>query len=64
MERWCGRKGVARGELLTLEQTWSLAQAWYYDRLDPDFRGRTADEAQAIFRALGFRSPFWYLETG
>jgi hypothetical protein len=25
----------------------------------PEFRGRTVEQAQAIFRDLGFTSPFW-----
>jgi hypothetical protein len=40
-----------------------LAQLWYGDRLNPDFRGRTTEEAQAIFRRLGLQSPFWYLDA-
>jgi hypothetical protein len=48
---------------LTLEQTWELARLWYGDRLNPDFRGRTAEEAQAIFRRLGLLAPFWYLDA-
>ena len=61
MDGWCARTGVPRGEVLTIEQTWALAQAWYHDRLHPDFRGRTVDQAHAIFRHLGLDSPFWYL---
>jgi hypothetical protein len=48
---------------LTLEQTLELARLWYGDRLNPDFRGRTAEEAQAIFRRLGLQSSFWYLDA-
>ena len=62
MNEWCERNGRPRGEVLSLEQTWSLANAWYGDRLDPDFRGRTAAQAQAIFWQVGLRSPFWSLE--
>jgi len=51
------------GETLSLEQTWELSRLWYGDRLNPDFRGRTPEEAQAIFRRLGLRSPFWYLDA-
>jgi hypothetical protein len=48
--------------VLSLEQTWDLARAWYHDRLSPEFRGRSAAEAQAIFRRLGLDGPFWRLE--
>jgi hypothetical protein len=46
-----------------LQQTWELSRLWYGDRLNPDFRGRTAEEAQAIFRRLGLQALFWYLDT-
>jgi hypothetical protein len=47
------------GELLSVEQVWQLSQAWYRDRLSPDFSGRTHAEAHAIFAALGLRGAFW-----
>ena len=59
VDGWCARTGVPRGEVLTIEQTWALAQAWYHHRLHPDFRGRTVDQAQEIFCSLGLDSPFW-----
>jgi hypothetical protein len=59
---WWRNHGQA-GETLTLEQTWELSRLWYGDRLNPDFRGRTAEEAQAIFRGLALHAPFWYLDT-
>jgi hypothetical protein len=45
--------------MLPLSRVWELAQAWYRDRLDPGFRGRSLEEASAIFRELGLTSPFW-----
>jgi hypothetical protein len=51
------------GETLTLAQTWDLSRLWYGDRLNPDFRGRTVEAAQDIFRRLGLQSSFWYLDT-
>ncbi|HEX5506220.1 MAG TPA: hypothetical protein VFW96_26615 [Thermomicrobiales bacterium] len=45
--------------MLTLDQTWALAQAWYHDRMDATFRGRSAADAEAIFRDLGLVGPFW-----
>ena len=51
----------SRGVRFSLERTWSLAKAWYGDRLSPDFRGRTLAEAEAIFRGEGLTSEFWRL---
>ena len=50
---------MPRGETLPLSRVWELAQAWYHSRLDPGFRGRSLEEAGAIFRELGLTSPFW-----
>jgi hypothetical protein len=50
---------AARGAVLTLDQLWRLARAWYHDRLDPDFRGRTIEEAEAIFATVDLDGPFW-----
>ena len=52
---------MPRGELLTLEQTWALAKAWYHNRLDLDFRRLTAQEATALFASVGLTGEFWSL---
>ena len=52
---------VARGAVMSLAQCWGLARAWYADRLSPDWRRRTKEEAEAIFAALGFSGDFWRL---
>lgn len=53
-----------RGGLLTAEQLWDLARTWYSNRLDPDWRRRTAEEAQAVFDRIGLTGPFWDLRAG
>jgi hypothetical protein len=47
--------------MLSVEQSWNLAKAWYGDRLSPDFRGRSVAEAEAIFHKKGLTSAFWRL---
>ncbi|MBI5666960.1 MAG: hypothetical protein HZC41_03060 [Chloroflexi bacterium] len=59
ISEWCRQTGEQRGEFLTLAKTWQLAQAWYSNRLKPEFRGRTPQEAEQIFDRLGLSSPFW-----
>ncbi|HKV82976.1 MAG TPA: hypothetical protein VJN88_00375 [Ktedonobacterales bacterium] len=44
---------------MTLEETWDLSRRWYGDRLRPDFRGRTPEQARAIFHGLHLTAPFW-----
>jgi hypothetical protein len=55
---------MPRGALVTLEQTWSLARAWYERRLDPDYRRPTPAEATAAFASAGLTGSFWDLESG
>jgi hypothetical protein len=51
-----------RGAVLNLEKTWQLAQLWYGDRMATDFRGRTLDSAQVIFKQVGLTKNFWKAE--
>lgn len=59
LDRWAEAKGLTRGESLSLKRTWDLSKLWYGERLDPNYRGRSAAEAEAIFRRVGLTSPFW-----
>lgn len=61
VDRWCERTGLEKGAAFPLETVWRLALAWYRDRLSPDWRRRTPDEAQAVFDDLGLTSGFWRL---
>ena len=62
IERWCQMWHQPRGETLTLQQGWELAQAWYNkDRQDADWRRYTLEEATAIFARIGMTAPFWSL---
>ncbi len=59
MAQWCSQSGEPLGEVLPLEQVWKLARAWYDNRLSPDYRGRSVEQAVALFEGLGLRSGFW-----
>jgi hypothetical protein len=52
---------VDGGAVLDLEQLWELAQVWYGDRLDPDWRPRTRDESQRLLADVGLDGEFWEL---
>lgn len=61
VEEWVrGGKGP-KGALLTLGQLWGLASAWYRSRMDPGWRRRTPEEAEALFASLGLAGAFWRL---
>jgi hypothetical protein len=53
-----GRSGGATVPVLKLAE---LANAWWGDRLAPDWRPRTRDQNQAILDGLGLAGPFWSL---
>lgn len=59
IDGWCARHQLSRGQLLTLQQVWSLSRLWYRGRMSPDYQGRTAQQAEAIFRQAGLTGPFW-----
>lgn len=61
VDRWCARRGVTKGMVLSLHTARRLADAWYRDRLAPDWRRKTPDEAEALFRELGLGGEFWRL---
>ena len=61
IEKWCSAWRLPRGAVLSLEQAWTLADSWYRDRLSPDWRRRTLDEAHELFRSLALTSEFWRL---
>jgi len=56
---WCRERGAAQGATLTLGEVWALSQAWYGNRLSPDYHGRTREQVRAIFEGLGLRGAFW-----
>lgn len=61
MEDWLAETGRSRGAVVTLERMWALVQPWYAGRLEAQWRGRSAEEAQAILDGLGLRGEFWRL---
>lgn len=62
IDRWCSAWKMERGAVLTLDQGWRLAAAWFSeDRRAPEWRRRTVDEVEQVFGELGLSSPFWNL---
>ena len=61
VERWCRKRRVPIGAIFSLEQAWRLGRAWYADKLSPDWRRATPEEAEAIFAEIGLTGDFWSL---
>jgi len=59
IDAWCEKHGIEKGEILSIDQAWALAQAWYGDYLNPKWRRRTVQEALEIFEQLGLNGSFW-----
>lgn len=56
---WCLTRGNPVRPLVTVDQLWGLAQAWYGNRLRPDSRRPQPDEMRRIFAELGLTGDFW-----
>ena len=61
LERWRSERGLPVGATMTPEQQWQLARTWYSNRLDPQWRRRTPQEAQEVFAGVGLTGGFWNL---
>jgi hypothetical protein len=59
LDKWLVSKNAARGAVLSIPQLWQLSQRWYYNRMSPEYHGRTLEQAQDIFKELGLTSSFW-----
>jgi len=56
---WCEAQGVPRRPTLSLDQLWSLAVAWYENRLTVESRRPGPEEMVGIFSRVGLDGPFW-----
>jgi hypothetical protein len=59
VDRWCTVHGIPRRPLISLQQLWELADAWYSNRLTPEARRPMGAEIVAIFQKIGLTDPFW-----
>jgi hypothetical protein len=71
-DTWLSARALRHGATLSVKQQWELARIWYGDRtragsagphnrMSPDWRRRTPEEAQAVFNSIGLTGPFWKL---
>ena len=62
VDRWCAQWALPRGAVLTPDQAWQLAVAWFSaDRSAPEWRRPAVDEVETLFVSLGLSGPFWAL---
>jgi hypothetical protein len=63
VDRWCKARGVSKGFIFSLDQAWSLGREWYSDKLSPEWRRHSEEEAQEVFAGLGLTGDFWRLSS-
>jgi len=61
IDKWCKRKDLKHGEVLTLQQVWELSKLWYDNRLSLEYHGRSIEQVAEIFKQAGLTSQFWYV---
>ena len=59
VERWLA--GRPEGATIPVGTLSDLANAWWGDRLAPDWRPRTREENQTILDSVGLTDEFWRL---
>lgn len=59
--RWLDANGWKPGASLPAPTLNELARRWWWTRLEPNWRPRSADESQAILDGLGLTGEFWRL---
>jgi hypothetical protein len=59
VEAWCSTRDLPVRPMLTLEQLWQLALAWYSNRLTEESRRPGPDEMASIFAHIGLTDAFW-----
>jgi hypothetical protein len=64
LQRWLQATGRVQGAAMPMTQLIHLAELWYGNRLAPNFTGRTAGQAEALFVLAGLDSPFWRWNAG
>jgi hypothetical protein len=61
LERWLSANGYEPGASLSAAKLNELSRLWWWTRLDPGWRPRTADESQALLDSVSLTGEFWKL---
>lgn len=64
VRRWCDARDLPLGAIFSPGTLWRLAEVWYDDRLDLDWKRRTVEERQDLLERAGLRGEFWRIEPG
>jgi hypothetical protein len=59
VDRWCERRSLLKGGVMSVDQCWRVAREWYGGRDQADWQPKSPEEADGIFRAAGLEGPHW-----
>lgn len=59
VDRWLA--GRSPGVTMPITKLAELAEAWWWDRIAPDWQPHTRQQNQAILEGLGLTGDFWRL---
>lgn len=63
VRRWAEAVGLAVGEIVPLTRLWSLAHAWFHDRLAAGYAPSGRAALQQAFDSAGLTGDFWRLDA-
>ncbi|MBX3170227.1 MAG: alkylmercury lyase family protein [Candidatus Eremiobacteraeota bacterium] len=63
VEDWCRRHGLPRGQILSLDKAWELAQGWYGGYLEPAWNRKSPDEVRSFYQGSGWEWTLDLVET-
>lgn len=61
IENWRTQWHQSQGATLTIDQAWRLADAWYRNKMEPDWRRATLEQTEDLLASIGLTGPFWDL---
>jgi hypothetical protein len=61
LRAWLQDPSRPRGEKMTIETQWALANVWFEGRDQPGWNKRTPEEATAVLESVGLGGDFWRL---
>lgn len=59
VERWCAARNVPVNPLVTVDQLWGMARAFYDRRLESNLRRPSLEETRTRLAGLGLTGAFW-----
>ncbi len=62
IDSWTKQHNIPKGDIQPLEKVWQLAQRWYGNYLDTNWKKRTAKEAKVVFDEIGLTHSNWKLK--